>query len=57
MYNMIVFFCMHVITKPSFLNAPVVLNFFNLLQKINKMFGKHHILSLFLNLFNKYTNT
>ena len=37
--------------------APVLLNLLNLLQKRDKMLGKPHILSLFLNSFNKFNKT
>ena len=37
--------------------ASVLLNLLNSLQKSDKMLGKPHILSLFLNLFNKFNKT
>ena len=39
------------------MHAPVLLNFLNSLQKRNKMLGKPRILSLYLNLFNKFNKT
>ena len=39
------------------MSAHVLLNLLNLLRKGNKMLGKPHILSLFLNSFNKFNDT
>ena len=39
------------------MSANVLLNLLNLLRKRDKMLGKPHILSLFLNEFNKFNNT
>ena len=41
----------------SNIHALVLLNLLNLLRKRDKMFGKPHILSLYLNLFNKFNKT
>ena len=40
----------------SYMSAHVLLNLLNELRKSNKMLGKPHILSLFLNSFNKFNN-
>ena len=43
--------------KESNIRAAVLLNILNLLRNRDKMGGKAHILSLFLNLFNKFNKT
>ena len=47
----------HGINRGSTMSAHVLLNLLNKSRKRDKMLGKPRILSLFLNLFNKFNNT
>ena len=46
-----------IICRGSYMRAHVLMNLLDSFRKRNKILGKPRILSLFLNLFNKFNNT